>query len=50
MKKYFAFNNKGDIGAHDVSYETALQDLEYNREKYPDEEWEMAEQDIDDAE
>lgn len=50
MKKYFTFNNKGDIGVHDASYERALQDLEYNRENYPDEDWEMAEQDIDDAE
>lgn len=44
-KKYFTFNNRGVIGVHDASYERALQDLEYNQEKYPDEEWEMAEQD-----
>ena len=45
MKKYFTFNNQGDIGAHDVSYETALENLQYYQEKYPEEEWEMAEQD-----
>lgn len=43
--KWFTFNNKGDVGVHDASEESAKQDLEYNRSQYPDEEWEMAEED-----
>lgn len=41
MTTYSTVNNKGDIGVLSVSYERALQDLEYNKEKYPDEEWEL---------
>ena len=44
-KKWFTFNNNGEVGVQGVSEERAAQDLEYNRELYPDEEWEMAEED-----
>lgn len=44
MKKYFTCNNNGDVGAHDVDYETARIDLEYNQKNYPNEEWEMFEE------
>ena len=44
-KKYFTFNNKGDTGVTDATYERAMQDLEYNRDHYPDEDWQLAEQD-----
>ena len=38
---WYTINNKGDVGAHDVSRAKAEADLEWNRENYPDEEWEM---------
>ena len=45
MKKYFTCNNNGDIGVHEADYLLAQTDLEINRKKYPDEEWEMFEED-----
>lgn len=47
--KWFTFNNKGDVGVTDASKARAEQDLEYNRSKYPDEDWQMALEDEADA-
>jgi hypothetical protein len=44
-KTYFTINNEGTIGVHDVSKERAEQDLEYNQKNYPDEDWQMFEDD-----
>lgn len=40
-KIWFTANNNGDVGCHDCDYYTALEDLKYNQEEYPDEEWEI---------
>ena len=45
LNNYFTYNNKGDVGVYGVSENRAKQDLEYNREKYPEEEWEMDQED-----
>ena len=39
---YFTFNDFGEIGCHDATYEQAAANLAINQELYPAEHWEMA--------